>query len=77
MSHPEELKRLNAEITRHMSHLNKCLIKVLAMYVLGMVIMQHCGQSRLSDIKSAKAYGSLLLLSNQPVEKHITPPYIF
>lgn len=52
MSHPEELKRLNAEITRHMSHMNKCLIQVLALYVLGMVIMQHCGQSRIATFLS-------------------------
>jgi hypothetical protein len=52
LSHPEELKRLNAEITRHMSHLNKCLIQVLALYVLGMVIMQHCGQSRIATFLS-------------------------
>jgi hypothetical protein len=53
LSHPEELKRLNAEITRHMSHLNKCLIKVLAFYVFGMVIMQHYGQSRIASFLSA------------------------
>ena len=52
MSHPEELKRLNAEITSHMSHLGKCLIYVLSLYVLGMVVMQHCGQSRIAAFVS-------------------------
>ena len=48
MSHPEELKRLNAEITTHMNHLSKTMRYVLALYVLGMVIMRHCGQSQIA-----------------------------
>lgn len=52
MSHPEELKRLNAEITSHMRHLGKCFIYVLSLYVLGMVVMQHSGQSRIATFLS-------------------------
>jgi hypothetical protein len=52
LSHPEELKHLNAEITSHMAHLGKCLIYVLSLYVLGMVVMQHCGQSRIATFLS-------------------------
>ncbi len=52
MSHPEELKRLNAEITSHMGHLSKCLIHVLTLYVFGMVLMRHCGQSGIASFLS-------------------------
>lgn len=48
MSHPEELKRLNAEIASHLSHLSKTMIYVLALYVLGMVVMRHCGQTQIA-----------------------------
>lgn len=62
MSHPEELKRLNAEITRHMPHLGKCVIFVLSLYVLGMVMMQHCGQSRIAgflSVLTGKSFGTM------------------
>ena len=52
MPHPEELKRLNAEITSHMGHLSKSLLYVLSLYVLGMVIMRHCGQSQIAYLLS-------------------------
>jgi len=48
MPHPEELKRLNAEITSHFGHLEKTAIYVLSLYVLGMVIMRHCGQTQIA-----------------------------
>lgn len=48
MSHPEELKRLNAEIASHLTHLSKTMIYVLALYVLGMVILRHCGQVQIA-----------------------------
>ena len=52
MSHPEELKRLNAEITSHFGHLSQCVIYVLTLYVLGMVIVRHCGQSQIAAFLS-------------------------
>lgn len=52
MSHPEELKRLNAEIASYMGHLSKCFIYVLTLYVFGMVIMKHCGQSPIATFLS-------------------------
>lgn len=52
MSHPEEIKRLNAEIASHMGHLSKCFIYVLTLYVFGMVIMRHCGQTQIATFLS-------------------------
>src|SRR5688572_15039239 len=52
LSHPEELKRLNAEISRHLGHLGKCLVYVLALYVLGMVLVRHCGQTQIAAFLS-------------------------
>ncbi len=52
MPHPEELKRLNAEIANHMGHLSKSLIYVLALYVLGMVLVRHSGQSQIAAFLS-------------------------
>ena len=52
MSHPQELKRLNREITSHLGHLSKCCIYVLSLYVLGMVIMRHCGQTQIATFLS-------------------------
>ena len=52
MPHPEELKRLNAEIASHLGHLGKCCIYVLSMYVLGMVIVRHCGQTQIAALLS-------------------------
>lgn len=46
MSHPKELNRLNAEIASHFGHLNKCLIYVLSLYVYGVVMVRHCGQTQ-------------------------------
>ena len=50
MSHPKELKRLEAEITSHMGHLSKAFIDVLTCYVLGMVIVRHCGQTQIATL---------------------------
>jgi Transposase DDE domain len=52
LSHPEELKRLNTEIASHMGHLSKCFINVLTLYVFGMVIMRHCGQTQIATFLS-------------------------
>jgi len=52
LSHPEALKQVNAEITRYMPHLGKCMIYVLSLYVLGVVVMRHCGQSRVAAFVS-------------------------
>jgi hypothetical protein len=52
LSHPEELKRLNAEISSHLGHLRKSFIYVLSLYVLGMVIMRHSGQSQIATFLS-------------------------
>jgi hypothetical protein len=47
LSHPEELKRLNAEISSHLGHLGKGLV-----YVLGMVLVRHCGQTQIAAFLS-------------------------
>lgn len=47
MSHPAELDTLNTEIARHFQHLNKYLVRGLAWYVFGMVMMRHCGQTQI------------------------------
>jgi hypothetical protein len=52
MSHPEELKRLNAEMASHLPHLSKSMLYVLALYVLGMVITRHCGQTQIATMLS-------------------------
>jgi hypothetical protein len=52
MSHPEELKRLNAEISSHLGHLSKSFLYVLSLYVLGMVILRHCGQTQIATFLS-------------------------
>jgi len=58
MSHPEELKRLNAEVSSYLGHLSKSQLWVLSLYVLGVVVMHHCGQTRvaafLAEILGAK-----------------------
>jgi hypothetical protein len=62
LSHPEELKRLKEEITSHMGHLNKSLITVLSLYVFGMVILRHCGQTQIATFLSGLyqcKYGSM------------------
>ncbi len=62
MSHPEELKRLSEEIARHMSHLNKSLITVLSLYVFGMVMLRHCGQTQIATFLSGlceSKYGNM------------------
>lgn len=46
MSHPQELNRLNAEISSHFGQLGKCLIYVLSLYVYGVVMVRHCGQTQ-------------------------------
>jgi hypothetical protein len=48
LSHPEELDRLNEEITSHMGHLNKSFIKVLSLYAFGMIMLRHCGQTQIA-----------------------------
>jgi hypothetical protein len=57
LSHPEELKRLNAEITMHLRHLRKTFIYVLSLYVLGMVVVQHCGQTRIATFLAGLLQG--------------------
>ena len=52
MSHPEELNRLNAEISSHFGHLGKCLIYVLSLYVYGVVMVRHCGQTQVTTFLS-------------------------
>lgn len=45
-----------------MPHLGKCFIYVLSLYVLGMVIMRHCGQSGIATLLSGmtgSSYNSL------------------
>lgn len=62
MSHPEELKRVNAEITRYMPHLGKCVIYVLSLYVFGMVVTKHCGQTQIASFLAGLtdcAYGTM------------------
>lgn len=46
MSHPQELNQLQAHIASHFGHLSKCLIYVLALYVYGVVMVRHCGQTQ-------------------------------
>lgn len=53
MSHTDELNQLTDEITSQMSHLSKCMIRVLSFYVFGMVMLQHCGQVRIAAFMSA------------------------
>lgn len=52
LSHRKELKRVNAEITGYMSHLSKCVLYVLSLYVFGTIVMKHCGQSRIAGLLS-------------------------
>jgi len=49
MSHREELKRLNAEVSSHLGHLNKSFVQVLSLYVLGMTLVKHCGQTQIAS----------------------------
>lgn len=49
MSHPTELKRLNEEVSRHMGHLSKSLLYVLCLYIWGMTMVGHCGQTRIAS----------------------------
>lgn len=46
MSHPQEFNQLQAHIASHFGHLSKCLIYVLALYVYGVVMVRHCGQTQ-------------------------------
>jgi DDE family transposase len=48
MSHREELKRLNAEVSSHLGHLNKSFVQVLSLYVLGMSLVKHSGQNQIA-----------------------------
>jgi len=52
LSHPEELNRLNAEISSHFGHLGKCLIYVLSLNVYGVVMVRHCGQTQVTTFLS-------------------------
>lgn len=52
MSHPEELKRLSGEIASHMTHLTKSQLNVLSLYVFGMVMLRHCGQTQIATFLS-------------------------
>lgn len=59
MSHREELKRLNAEVSRHLGHLNKSFIQVLSLYVLGMTLVKHAGQNQIAAVLVAFMGGNL------------------
>ncbi len=48
MSHQVSLKRLEAEIASHLSHLAPALLQVLGCYVYGVLVLQHCGQHRIA-----------------------------
>lgn len=48
MPHQEELKRLNAEVSSHLGHLNKSFVQVLSLYVFGMSMVKHCGQNQIA-----------------------------
>ncbi|GAB5492518.1 MAG: hypothetical protein Phog2KO_27330 [Phototrophicaceae bacterium] len=52
MSHSSELDILNEEIASHFQHLNKSLVRSLAWYVFGMVMMRHCGQTQIATLLS-------------------------
>ena len=43
MSHPEELKRLNAEVSSYLGHLSKSQLWVLSLYVLVPGIDENVG----------------------------------
>lgn len=45
MPHQQELEQWEAEVSSHMGHLNRALLKVLAIYAFGMALTRHSGQS--------------------------------
>ena len=52
MSHPDALKRINAEISSHFGHLSNSLIYGLSLYVLGTTLLRHCGQTQVATLLS-------------------------
>lgn len=62
MSHQPELEQFQQEIASHLGHLSNCWIRVLSLYVFGLVMVRHCGQTQiavfLSELLGCR-YGSL------------------
>lgn len=48
MSHHHSLKRIEAEITSHLSHVAPAMLTTLVHYVFGVLVLQHCGQIRIA-----------------------------